>query len=304
METHGYLWLLSVVTCCLGAGSGFNDTPDLDPGLYNLEWMKSIPDETPLSAISIPGTHESLTLYGGPLAVCQVWPLEEQLKVGVRYFDLHVGIWFPGQKEIYVRDGNWMFWQRRHLEEVVGEVSGFLQEHRSEVALLRVTLHGLYKDKLKHLVTVLMEKYKNMMWMKVSVPNLKETRGKMVLLQSETFKVGTENGESRLFQSNKLKGSDGKMERLKEQLCGGHIVRTETVASALRSPKTLARTVNLQLSKFLEEQGRRSTNRGCLGVMGLNFPSADLISQIVQLGPCDCGLPMREGEEKVPKSTQ
>ncbi|XP_029299576.1 uncharacterized protein LOC115016051 [Cottoperca gobio] len=76
-------------------GTAFNDNKTLDPEFYNLDWMRFIPDETPVSAISIPGTHESLSLHGGPLDKCQVWTLKDQLNVGIRYFEMHAGIWLP-----------------------------------------------------------------------------------------------------------------------------------------------------------------------------------------------------------------
>ncbi|XP_034561256.1 uncharacterized protein LOC117828326 [Notolabrus celidotus] len=48
---------------CSGSGTGFNNDPSLDPKFYNQNWMKSIPDETPVSAIPIPGTHDSSSFH-------------------------------------------------------------------------------------------------------------------------------------------------------------------------------------------------------------------------------------------------
>ncbi|XP_070702945.1 uncharacterized protein [Pempheris klunzingeri] len=128
----------SRITSCSASWRGFNDNPEVDPRLYNLNWMKSIPDDTPVSAISIPGTHESLSLYGGPLATCQVWNLEKQLKMGLRYFDLHAGIWLPNQKHIYIRDSHWMFWQHTDFGEVLKIIFSFLKDHGSETGCLGV----------------------------------------------------------------------------------------------------------------------------------------------------------------------
>ncbi|XP_034456201.1 uncharacterized protein LOC117770658 [Hippoglossus hippoglossus] len=153
MENHQYFWLFLIINSCSGSGTGFNDDPAIDPRLYNLDWMKSVPDETLISALSIPGTHESLSLHGGPLAKCQVWTLDKQLNLGVRYFDLHVGI---------------------------------------------------------------------------------------------------------------------------------------CAASRLSRPKTLAQTLNKQLDNFVVQHEKSSSNQGCLGVLSMNFPSADLIKNIIQLKPCNC----------------
>lgn len=52
--------------------------------------MKTLDDNKFISDIAIPGTHDSLALHGGPAAKCQAWSLVDQLKAGIRYFDLRV----------------------------------------------------------------------------------------------------------------------------------------------------------------------------------------------------------------------
>jgi 1-phosphatidylinositol phosphodiesterase len=37
----------------------------------NPDWMLKVPDATSLASISIPGTHESMALFGGDLTECQ-----------------------------------------------------------------------------------------------------------------------------------------------------------------------------------------------------------------------------------------
>uniref|UniRef100_A0A3P9J217 Phosphatidylinositol-specific phospholipase C X domain-containing protein n=1 Tax=Oryzias latipes TaxID=8090 RepID=A0A3P9J217_ORYLA len=271
----------SRVTMTVGAGTGFNDKPDLHPSFYNTDWMAFLPDETPLSAIAIPGTHESLTLHGGPLTVCQVWTLKKQLRVGIRYLDVHAGIWFPTQKEIYIRDGIWMFWQHMDLGEVLKQISDFLKIHKNETVLLKLTLHGLYKSKVEDLVKTMIGKFQNTVWTKMSVPKIKQVRGKIVFLRSETFHSGADNEKSTLFESNKLKNVKEKMKQMKSRICAHQIVVTETAATALRSPKSLARRVNLQLSELIQKYKTLSLNPACLGVFSMDFPSAETISNML-----------------------
>jgi hypothetical protein len=52
------------------------------------DWMRSLPDSTPLSAISIPGTHDSAALHGGLAAQCQSWTIKDQLEAGIRFIDV------------------------------------------------------------------------------------------------------------------------------------------------------------------------------------------------------------------------
>ncbi len=58
-------------------------------------WLSWIYDGTPVTQLSIPGTHDSST-YGCrwdqfcDITKCQSWNLEHQLQSGIRYFDLRV----------------------------------------------------------------------------------------------------------------------------------------------------------------------------------------------------------------------
>uniref|UniRef100_A0A3P8NPW4 Phosphatidylinositol-specific phospholipase C X domain-containing protein n=1 Tax=Astatotilapia calliptera TaxID=8154 RepID=A0A3P8NPW4_ASTCA len=261
----------------------FNENPDLDPRSYNLDWMKSIPEETPLSAISIPGTHESLTLYGGPLAICQVWNLKQQLNVGVRYFDLHAGIWLPTQKNVYIRDSHWMFWQHTELDNVIRDILDFLRDHKSETVILKVTLHGLYKKQVAQLTKELIDNFRNKIWTQTMTPNMKVARGNIVFLQTDVFHAGTENHDSHFFERNRLKNVEERLKQIKSHICEHHIVVTETSTSLFNNPKILARNVNEQLYDFVDWHKKISKNYGCLGVISMNFPSAQLIKNIIQL---------------------
>ena len=54
-------------------------------------WMAAVPDETNLTSLSIPGTHDTMT-YGllrpDPVLNCQNWNLSVQLDAGLRYVDI------------------------------------------------------------------------------------------------------------------------------------------------------------------------------------------------------------------------
>ncbi|XP_034748674.1 1-phosphatidylinositol phosphodiesterase-like, partial [Etheostoma cragini] len=285
------------ITTCSGSGTGFNDVPNLDPELYNLNWMKSIPERTSVSAISIPGTHESLTLHGGPLAKCQVWTLKDQLNVGIRYFDVHVGIWLPTQNHIYIRDRHWMFSQHIQFDEVLRTVSDFLTVHSTETVLMKVTLQGLYKRKVEEeLLKKLIQKFKKKIWNKLSVPNMEQARGKIVFLQSNMFNAGTLNHESFFIKYNKLINVEDKIKQIKPHLCDHHIVLTDSEASRFESPKNVAKKVNTQLKNLVVKHKKNSLNQGCLGVVSMDFPSADLIKNIIQLKPCNCGKGKEKGQ--------
>jgi hypothetical protein len=60
------------------------------PLIHNMNWMKDIPDETKISEMTIPGTHDSCALFGICCARTQTWTLVEQMKAGIRYFDIRL----------------------------------------------------------------------------------------------------------------------------------------------------------------------------------------------------------------------
>ncbi len=60
----------------------------------NPRWMTALPDTKKISELSIPGTHDSMALYGGDSGQTQSLSLSEQLNAGIRYVDIrcfHVG---------------------------------------------------------------------------------------------------------------------------------------------------------------------------------------------------------------------
>lgn len=60
------------------------------------QWMGKLADDIQLGALSIPGTHNSPTYHNAPPSVrCQAVSPSEQLKNGVRFFDLRVQVPTP-----------------------------------------------------------------------------------------------------------------------------------------------------------------------------------------------------------------
>lgn len=62
--------------------------PRRDPSCF----LKSIPDTVPLSSLMLPGTHETMALYGWPISQCQSMTLVSQLNSGIRVIDIRLAI--------------------------------------------------------------------------------------------------------------------------------------------------------------------------------------------------------------------
>lgn len=59
-------------------------------------WLTPLPDDLPVSQLSLPGTHDAATMNCSAVGKCQVYSIADQLKRGVRVFDLR-----PAMKDNY-----------------------------------------------------------------------------------------------------------------------------------------------------------------------------------------------------------
>ncbi|XP_013998126.2 uncharacterized protein [Salmo salar] len=277
------LCLLSLIFTT-ARGSGFSDDSTLNENSYKEKWMESIPDDKLLSAVTIPGTHESLTLYGGPLIQCQAWTLENQLKAGLRYFDIRVEA-SMFHNILDVTNGHLM---HTKFHEVLNILWEFLDKHGSESVLLRVTLQGMSMKKAGKCIKTLIENSEDRVWTKIFVPKMQEARGKIIFVQSTNFNVGTLNHDTFVTGDDTFKDIENKMKKIikhlkeAEENCGHALALTDSSATAIfKGPKTVAKVVNGQLNKLIVELQKGSNKPDCLGVISMDFPSPDLIHNII-----------------------
>ncbi|KAF4583209.1 1-phosphatidylinositol phosphodiesterase [Ophiocordyceps camponoti-floridani] len=102
-------------------------------------WMGSVPDDTPLSSLSIPGTHDTMTsrLSWIPHLWCQNLPLESQLRAGVRYLDIRL-VLRNGELAVYHYPGDTGYL----FPDVLRIMDSFLAAHPSETLVVRVKDEG------------------------------------------------------------------------------------------------------------------------------------------------------------------
>lgn len=98
------------------------------------EWMANIPDDIQLNYISVPGTHDSCALHGGTPTQTQVWSLEDQLQVGIRFLDIRPRNYGDGTLPIH----HGPIFQKIYFSEIVQILTDYLKNHVTEVLLMRV----------------------------------------------------------------------------------------------------------------------------------------------------------------------
>ena len=117
----------------------------------NPDWMGALPDSTPLNTMSIPGTHDTVSIHGGkagPAVVTQekfdtgcadpacasAHTLNTQLGAGIRALDIRVRRDEAGN--LAAQHGT--FYQEIGLDDVLRVTEEFLSQHPSETVLMRL----------------------------------------------------------------------------------------------------------------------------------------------------------------------
>ncbi|MBR3474532.1 MAG: phosphatidylinositol-specific phospholipase C domain-containing protein [Oscillospiraceae bacterium] len=162
------------------------------------DWMKELPDETPLNALALPGTHDSATQYVqlGFFSKCQSKSIGEQLEAGYRYLDVRLAVSGDGMELMHgftkCRSGPMPWNSTLTLDAVLEDCYAFLSAHPTETVVFAVKQeHG--GESVKEFQTIL-NRYvqeKPEFWLQSdTIPALGEARGKLVLLRRYEDEAG------------------------------------------------------------------------------------------------------------------
>ncbi|HEX5220507.1 MAG TPA: phosphatidylinositol-specific phospholipase C domain-containing protein [Verrucomicrobiae bacterium] len=98
------------------------------------DWMRWVPDSTLLSDLSIPGTHDTMALYGGDLVETQSLTLRRQLNAGIRVLDIrcrHI-------EDVFAIHHGVVFQNAYFGTDVLKVCYEFLRDNPTETILMRV----------------------------------------------------------------------------------------------------------------------------------------------------------------------
>jgi 1-phosphatidylinositol phosphodiesterase len=149
----------------------------------NSNWMGAISDQTSLSALSIPGTHDSGARYESinSTAKTQELTISEQLSSGVRYLDIRTRHF---KNAFTIHHG--AVYQNQNFDGVLNAVISFLNNNPTETVIMSVKQEHTaaentrsYEETFKWYVN----KNPNKWLMTDHIPTLGEARGKIVLLR-------------------------------------------------------------------------------------------------------------------------
>ncbi|GAA2705914.1 phosphatidylinositol-specific phospholipase C [Actinoplanes palleronii] len=106
----------------------------------NPDWMAPLPGATSLAALSIPGTHETMSTHGGILTQTQEdfgdsgGTLARQLTAGIRMIDIRARVNTGNTFTIH----HGATYQNANFDDVLGKLGAFLAAHPGETVVLRL----------------------------------------------------------------------------------------------------------------------------------------------------------------------
>lgn len=106
----------------------------------NPDWMRDLPDSASLASLSVPGTHQSMSIIGGSLTRTQEdhgvsgGSLRAQLAAGIRAIDIRARV--NGGNTFTIHHG--AQYQNANFDDVLNVLATFLREHPSETVIMRL----------------------------------------------------------------------------------------------------------------------------------------------------------------------
>ncbi|XP_038056087.1 1-phosphatidylinositol phosphodiesterase-like [Patiria miniata] len=252
------------------------------------DWMSGIPDDYSLTNLSIPGTHETMSLYGGPPKQCQTMSLSQQYDAGIRFVDIRCRH-YNDELPIFHDEVP----QQANFSEVLKSTTEFLDLHPTEVILMRLKEEYKPKDNTQTFAQTVqgyVEHYpRESVYRGESYPTMKDVRGKLVILRDYDGPADfglpyADLDVEDLWQVPSLFPEDigRKWNATRDQLETASQGPIDTVlyltyssgASAFAFPEAIAERINRYLSDFLSRKAR-------WGMVAMDFPDAALIDKII-----------------------
>ena len=103
------------------------------PLIHRLNWLKDIPDQTRISQMTIPGTHDSCSLFGICCARTQTWTLTEQLNAGIRFLDIRLR-----RINNILRAYHAFIDQKENFDNILRYLIGFLDRNPTEFIIVEI----------------------------------------------------------------------------------------------------------------------------------------------------------------------
>lgn len=169
------------------------------------EWMRDVNDDTLLSTLSLPGTHNAAACHTAlPSVQCQGASVKDQLNNGVRFLDIRLSKNIlksdeADQKNLIVCHGKFpvKLLGNVYLKDVLSDVFKYLEEHSSETVIvsLKQEGNGSWDNDQDEFGNLIWDKYvspnHDRWYLGTEIPRLRDCRGKAILFR----RFGVKNEE-------------------------------------------------------------------------------------------------------------
>ena len=273
---------------CLIPNGQTIDRDELPADTLREGWMAGVPSSKRVSMVSIPATHDAGTALGQyGWSRCQVLTIPAQLAVGVRGFDVRLA---------RVKDRLVVFhhdeYQKVSFKEILNAFDAFLTKHPSEFIVMRVreeTGPILATDSFENQFAAAIAPHQHLFYKaksRTEIPTVGELRGKILVLDNygklpdavayENSTMSVQDDYDINDMGKKYAEIVAKFEDALHQTDPGvWNINYTSSCSILVDQLQNAQAVNAKVLDYLRGK------RGNLGLVLMNFPSVDVIHEII-----------------------
>jgi len=184
-------------------------------------WMESLDDETLISEVVLPGTHDSCSAYVSLpfFSRCQALKIDEQLESGFRFLDIRLELDKKTGKMLlmhgftHCRNGIMPWSGNLELESVLEQCYEFLEKHPTEFIIFSVKQeHGSEStESFERTMNAYAESRPEYWLLTDSIVSVGEARGKLVLMRryADKLMLGKGSGISFIWADQKNRDDTG-----------------------------------------------------------------------------------------------
>lgn len=247
--------------------------------IKNHNWMKNINDNTLISKMSIPGTHNSISYFGGDMIQCQSWLLYDQFNSGIRFIDIRCRHF---RNSFVIHHGS--FYQHKNFNDVIDICKEFLIKNPTECIIMRIRKEHTEEENSRTFIETFNEYYNNNIEFSSllrNIPNIGEIRKKIWIINNFDNSVGFKYNCCQVqdyydvdllkmdYKKNKIKihldeTINNYNNKLYINFCSG--------CSGGAYPYTVARNTNEIIFSYFGS---------LLGIIVMDFPGEELIDHII-----------------------
>ncbi|MFC5663964.1 phosphatidylinositol-specific phospholipase C [Kitasatospora misakiensis] len=256
------------------------------------DWLGAVDAQASLARLTLPGTHDTCSLYGGGLTQTQTLSVPDQLAAGVRFLDVRCRA-VDGVLAIH----HGPVFQQIFFGDVLNQCQAFLGAHPGEALVMRVKQeYSTVSDaEFGALFADYRRRWPGLFWTEDRIPRLGEVRGRVVLLADNSGLPGIRWGGGRTdIEDDYDIGTVFELNSRKWPEVSAHLTAARAATDPQRLfltftsssgwglwPRQAADAITPKLRGYLG--GLDRSTRPVLGTVPMDFVTPDLVRSLYAL---------------------